>query len=55
MIFKIKVNPETLDVILDDSGAVVNHIKKEDGFIEIEVSKPDPEFFNPYLNIPNMS
>jgi hypothetical protein len=43
MIAKITINPETLEVILDDSNLILNYIKKENGLIQLEISKPDPE------------
>jgi hypothetical protein len=43
MIFKAFINPETLEVTFDDPDVVVNHVKNENGLIEIEISKPDPE------------
>lgn len=48
MIAKILVNPETLEVTLDDPNLILNHIKRENGLIEIEVSKQDPEVVAPY-------
>lgn len=43
MIFKAFINPETLEVTFNDSQVIVNHVRKNDGIIEIEISKPDPE------------
>ncbi len=47
MIAKILVNPETLEVTFDDPNLIVNHVKKENGLIEMEISKPDPETVYP--------
>ena len=49
MIAKLTINPETLDVQLDDPNLVLNYIKKENGLIQIEVSKPDPETTFSYI------
>lgn len=49
MIAKILVNPETLEVTFDDPNLTLNHVKKENGLIEIEVSKQDPEVVAPYV------
>jgi len=43
MIFKININIETLEAIIDDPDIVINHIKNQNGVLEIEVSKKDPE------------
>ena len=49
MITKIKINKQTLEVELNN-GFSVNYIKDENGSIELEVSKPDPEVIYPYTN-----
>ena len=54
MIAKIIINPETLEVNFDDPNLTLNHIKQENGLIEIEVSKQDPEVIAPYIGIPTV-
>lgn len=48
MIVKAYINPETLEVTFDDSQVTLNHIKNENGIIEIEISKPEPESIHAY-------
>lgn len=55
MIAKIIVNPDTLEVTFDDPNLTVNYVKKENGLIEIEVSKPDPEVIAPYIGTPTVN
>lgn len=48
MIIKIKLNPETLEITLEDSEVVINEIEKlNDGQIFIELSKQDTELVLP--------
>ena len=48
MIVKITLNPETLEITLEDSEVVINEIKKlDDGQIFIELSKQDTELVLP--------
>jgi hypothetical protein len=49
MIFKAFINPETLEVTFDDPDVILNHIKTENGLIEIEIAKPDPESIYPHI------
>jgi hypothetical protein len=50
MIIKIQINKNTLEAIVDDCDCSVNYVKDENGIIEIEVSKPEPEINYPYIN-----
>lgn len=43
MIFKLKINKETLHTTTNDSDMIINYVKLVDGVIELEISKPDPE------------
>ena len=48
MLLKIKINKETLEVITDDAGVVVNQISDNGIELEIEISKPEPETEYPW-------
>jgi hypothetical protein len=49
MLFNIKINKETLEIIeINDSTIIVNEIKEQDGIITLEISKPDPEIEYPW-------
>ena len=44
MIIQILINIETLDATCEDPTVTINEIKRDDGHMMIEISKPDPEF-----------
>jgi hypothetical protein len=43
MLIKLKINKNTFETTSDDSQVVFNRVDIEGDFIEIELSKPDPE------------
>jgi hypothetical protein len=43
MLIRIKINKNTFETTSDDSEVVFNRVDIEGDFIEIELSKPDPE------------
>ena len=43
MIIQLTINLQTLETVSEDPTATINSIKVEDGFLTIEISKPDPE------------
>lgn len=51
MITKIQINKQTLEVNADVCNCLINHIKDENGIIELEISIPEPESFYPYFRI----
>jgi hypothetical protein len=50
MLIKLKINKSDLQVTSDDPELVVVSAKESNEFIELEVSKPDPEIMTPYGN-----
>lgn len=52
MITKIQINKNTLEVTTDLCDCTINHVKDENGIIELEISIQEPEVFYPYNIIP---
>ena len=52
MLTKIQINKQTLEVTTDIQNCSVNHIKDENGIIELEINIPDPEITYPYSITP---
>ena len=48
MLINLKINKNNLQVTSDDQEVTINFVKESDAFIELEVSKPDPEMMTHY-------
>lgn len=48
MNIKLIIDKTTLEVECDDDQIIINKIIEENNKIKIEISKPDPEFINPW-------
>ena len=48
MLLNIKINKETLEVITNDAGVVINNISDNGVELLIEISKPEPEIEYPW-------
>ena len=47
MLIKLIINLDTLDAECEDSTITVNDIRLVEGKLILELSKPDPEMFDP--------
>jgi len=48
MLLNIKINKETLEVITNDAGVIINNISDNGTELEIEISKPESEIEYPW-------
>jgi hypothetical protein len=51
MLIKLIINLDTLDAECEDSTISVNEIGVVEGKLILELSKPDPEMFDPNIKI----